>query len=745
MKLLALDFETYYDKEYSLSKMTTEEYVRDPRFEAIGVSVKVDDSEPEWASGTHEQLKGWLQQFPWADSIALAHNAMFDGAILNWHFGLRPKFWVDTLGMGRAIHGVEVGGSLAKLAERYKVGEKGNAVLNALGKHRTDFSAEELSQYGDYCINDTDLTYKLFDKMLHNGFPRPELKLIDLTLRMFTEPVLELDLPLLEQHLGEVKDRKETLLKACGLEDRDVLMSNPKLAELLQSLGVSPPRKISLTTQKETWAFAKSDEEFKALLEHPDEQVQAIVAARLGAKSTLEESRTERFIGIAKRGAMPVPLKYYAAHTGRWGGLDKLNLQNLPSRTADAGKLKRAIIAPEGYAVIDCDSSQIEARVLAWLAGQQDVVDAFAKREDVYRKMAARIYDKAEDDVTKEERFIGKTTVLGCLAAGSMVLCEKGWKPIEQVSISDKLWDGGEWVCHQGLVRKGLKETLSLSGLWLTPDHKVLCGTQWLEAQSVVADENTLCLALGTGAENLPSQVICGTNAVLKPLKKLLPTYDLAFSGPRNRYTVLTVQGPVIVHNCGYGMGAPKFQVALKTAGVDTSLDECRRIISTYRETNDAIVALWRQAQTVLVAMSQGVHTQLGREGVLELVPEEYAIKLPNGLLLRYADLSAEAGEKGLQYSYKTRQGRVKIYGGKVVENVVQALARIVVGEQMVRVAKEYRVVLTVHDAVACIAPQEEAEKAKAYVEECMRWVPAWALGLPVNCESGVGKSYGEC
>jgi DNA polymerase len=426
---------------------------------------------------------------------------------------------------------------------------------------------------------------------------------------MFTEPVMELDLPLLEQHLGEVRDRKETLLKACGLEDRKVLMSNPKFAELLQSLGVSPPRKISLITQKETWAFAKSDEEFKALLEHPDERVQAVVAARLGTKSTLEESRTERFIGIAKRGALPVPLKYYAAHTGRWGGLDKLNLQNLPSRTTDAGKLKRAILAPEGYTVIDCDSSQIEARVLAWLAGQDDVVEAFAKREDVYKKMAARIYGKAEGDVTKEERFIGKTTILGA----------------------------------------------------------------------------------------------------------------------------------------GYGMGAPKFQVALKAAGVDTPIDECRRIISTYREANYAIVALWRQAQTALTAMSQGAHTQLGREGVVELVPDECAIKLPNGLLMRYENLTAEAGEKGLQYSYKTRQGRVKIYGGKVVENVVQALARIVVSEQMLKIAKTYRVVLTVHDAVACVAPQEEAERGQMYVEECMRWVPPWAAGLPVNCESGVGKSYGEC
>jgi hypothetical protein len=609
MKLLTVDFETYYSKTYSLTKQPTEEYIRGGGYETIGVSVKVDDGEPAWASGSQEQLGDWLRQFPWADSVALAHNAMFDGAILNWHFGLRPKFWVDTLCMGRAIHGVEVGGSLAKLAERYKVGEKGSAVLDALGKHRGDFSAEELSRYGDYCINDTDLTYKIFDAMMRNGFPRSELKLIDLTLRMFTEPVLELELLLLEQHLGEVKDKKEALLKTCGLEDRETLMSNPKFAALLQTFGVSPPRKISLLTQKETWAFAKSDEEFKALLEHPDERVQAVVAARLGNKSTLEESRTERFIGIAKRGRMPVPLKYYGAHTGRWAGSDKVNFQNLPSRDTHEKTLKNAVVAPEGHVIINCDSSQIEARMLAWLAGQEDVVEAFARREDVYKKMASVIYGKAEGDVTKEERFIGKTTILGA----------------------------------------------------------------------------------------------------------------------------------------GYGMGAPKFQVALKNVGVDASLDECRRIIFTYREANGAIVALWRQAQTALTAMLQGASTQLGREGVLELVPSEYAIKLPNGLLMRYEDLTAETGEKGLQYSYKSRRGRVNLYGGKVVENAVQALARIIVGDQMLRIAKKYRPVLTVHDAVVCVVPDTEAFTAQAYIEECMRWVPPWAVGLPVNCESGVGKSYGEC
>jgi DNA polymerase len=184
MNLLTIDFETYYTKDFGFSKMTTEEYVRDPMFEVIGVAVKVNDREPEWASGTQEQLTEWLGKFDWANSIALAHNAMFDGAILNWKYNLRPKFWMDTLCMGRAIHGVEVGGSLKALVERYNLGAKGTEVIAALGKHRADFTVQELSRYGEYCINDAELTYKLFYKMLH-GFPKKELHLIDLTLRMF--------------------------------------------------------------------------------------------------------------------------------------------------------------------------------------------------------------------------------------------------------------------------------------------------------------------------------------------------------------------------------------------------------------------------------------------------------------------------------------------------------------------------------------------------------------------------------
>jgi DNA polymerase I-like protein with 3'-5' exonuclease and polymerase domains len=415
MNFLTIDFETYYDKDFSLSKLTTEEYVRDDRFEVIGVSVKVGDEPAQWFSGTKGETKDWLDQFEMEKYFVVAHNMMFDGAILAWYFDTHPFALMDTLAMLRAVDGTEVGNSLAKAAERYGIGKKGTEVVAAMGKRRRDFSTTDLQQYGEYCKNDVEITYKLFE-ILRYSFKNKELRLIDLTLRMFTKPALQLNLPLLEQHLIDVVDKKEALIAAASA-DKDSLMSNLKFADMLIDLGVEPPTKISPTTGKLTFAFAKNDDGFKALADHPDLQVQALVAARLGNKSTLEETRTQRFIDIAKRGSLPVPLRYYAAHTGRWGGDDKLNLQNLPrgKKGEPPPKLKCAIVPPEGYVLIDSDSSQIEARVLAWLAGQNDLVNAFESGEDVYRIMAAKIYRRQIiANVTEEERFVGKTTILGC-------------------------------------------------------------------------------------------------------------------------------------------------------------------------------------------------------------------------------------------------------------------------------------------------------------------------------------------
>lgn len=410
--IITLDFETYYAKDYGLKKYTIEEYVRDPRFEVIMVSIKVGKNPTYWITGTHRQIKDALWSLDWENGFLLAHNTRFDGFILFEKFGLRPKGYLDTLAMARPIHGAELGLSLGALAEKYKIGHKGKEVLDAIGKRRSDFSDGELERYAGYCVNDTDLCRNLYD-ILKTKVPKIELQIIDLTLRMFCEPVLRLDTAFLEKRLLNLQLKKQELLDKAD-KDREALLSNDKFAEALQELGVVPPRKVSKTTGKETWAFAKTDEEFKELLDHPDLEVQTLMGARFGIKSTLEETRTQRFIDISKRGLLPIPIQYYAAHTGRFGGTDGINIQNLPSRGAGAGELKRAILAPEGYIMVDCDSSQIEARVLAWLSGQTDLLDAFKNKEDVYKKMASSIYKKPVDKITKEERFIGKSVVLGC-------------------------------------------------------------------------------------------------------------------------------------------------------------------------------------------------------------------------------------------------------------------------------------------------------------------------------------------
>jgi len=610
--LITIDFETYYASDYSLTKLTTEEYVRDSRFQVIGVSVKVNDAPAEWFTGDMEETAEWLAGFDWHNHFVLAHNAMFDAAILTWVFGQKPKAWLDTLSMARAVLGTNVGGSLAKLVEYFGLGIKGTEVVDAKGLRREDFGAQQLAQYGEYCKNDVELTYKLF-KELDATFPIKEKRLIDITIRMFSDPLLELDTQKLEDHLAAVRERKAKLFTDSGIT-KEVLNSSAKFAELLMSHNVRPPMKPSpADPDKYIYAFAKSDKDFLHLLGHPSEAVQAIVAARIGAKSTLEETRTERFIDISRRGhicgslnRLPIPLKYYAAHTGRWGGSDKVNLQNLPSRGAEGGKLKRCIVAPRGHVIIDCDSAQIEARVLAWLAGETYLLDLFRRKADVYKHMAASIYGIiVESEVTAEQRFIGKTTVLGA----------------------------------------------------------------------------------------------------------------------------------------GYGMGAEKFQAQLSNMGKDLDLDTCRFIIKQYRGVNRRIAEWWNHLNLVLTALAYNKPVQVDSVGLMETSPFT-GIPLPNGLYLNYPDLRKNSTG---QFTYETRNGPNKIYGGKVAENLCQAVARCVIGEQIIQIEKRYRVVLTVHDAVACVVPENEADEARAYIEECMRTSPPWALDLPLNCESGMARNYGDC
>ena len=622
MSLITLDFETYYtDKDLGFRTQTTEEYIRDPRFEVIGVSVQVNDGSPVWFSGERETTRKWLAQFNWKESLVLAHNTLFDGAILAWHFGIKPMALADTLCMARALHGVEVGGSLAKLATRYNVGVKGDEVVKAINKQRTDFTAEELALYGEYCRNDVDLTYKLFLLMIPS-FPQEELRLIDMTLKMFTEPVLYVEQSTLQERLTELQNEKQQLLQglmeklSCATEEevREKLSSNKKFSEVITGFGISVPYKTSVTTGKEIPALAKKDEGFIALTENDDPFIQQLCAVRLGTKSTLEEKRIERFMDIGKRnkGALPIPLKYYGAHTGRWSGTDKVNFQNLPSRDPKKKALKKAIVPPDGYMVINSDSSQIEARVLAWLAGQEDVVKQFANGEDVYSIFASNVYGKKITKANETERFVGKTCILGL----------------------------------------------------------------------------------------------------------------------------------------GYGTGALKLQHTLATSqpvSVKLAEEECKRIVGVYRDNNSSIIALWREADRML-------ETMIDRKIKVKIMFGEYGcvfydndgIILPNGFRIRYPNLRRVTKDEKTQIVYDSRKGEVSIWGGAVVENVVQALARIVVGTQMCEINNKYRVALTVHDAAVVVADADDVDDAIEFVTSVMSKAPDWAKGLPVACEAKVGVTYGD-
>lgn len=420
MDLIVIDFETYYDKEYSLSKLSTEEYIRDERFETIGVAVKKNNEPTQWLSGEDCEIRGFLDSFNLNNSFVVGHNMRFDAAILAWRYGICPAGLGDTMGMGQILHGLTSSVALKSLSDLYGIGEKGTEVENALGKRRQDFNVHALARYGDYCMNDVDLTHSLFRYMV-SKMTKQELKLIDITIRMFTEPVLELNKAVLLEHLHKTRKIKEELLNGSGV-DKDQLMSNVKFAEALRSLNVEPPTKISPATGKETFAFSKTDEGFQALTEHEDPRVQALVAGRLGNKSTIEETRTENFIGIANRGLLAVPLKYCGAvKSHRWSGVDHVNLQNIPRKSP----LRKAIQAPKGYKIVAADLSNIELRLAYWFAGAESKVQLVRDGVDLYKSTASEITRIPYEEVSDDIRYLFKVVNLsGIYGVGAITMAK---------------------------------------------------------------------------------------------------------------------------------------------------------------------------------------------------------------------------------------------------------------------------------------------------------------------------------
>jgi DNA polymerase len=409
-RIITIDFETRWDKrDYTLSKLTTEEYIRDPRFTAFGACLhEFGSQEPiVWYRGG--QLADALAQYDWKRTAVLAHNAQFDVSILAWRYGVQPCFIFDSLSMGRALRGVEVGNSLAKLAEDFGLPAKGKAVNSTDG---LETLTEEIEQeLAEYCKHDVFLCEEIF-KRLSKGYPAKELRLIDMTLKMYTYPVLQLDQNMLIDAIEEEREKREGLLQRLGV-DEAVLASNPQFAQALRALGVEAPTKVSKTTGKRTLALAKNDALFQALLNGSNEEVAALCEARLKVKSTTERTRAQRFLEISRRGALPVPLSYYGASTGRWTASkgSAINMQNLKRGSF----LRKAIMAPDGHQLAVGDLSQIEPRVLAWLADYEELLNIFRSGGDPYAQFGAQMFNIP--GMTKDshpiERQSAKSALLG--------------------------------------------------------------------------------------------------------------------------------------------------------------------------------------------------------------------------------------------------------------------------------------------------------------------------------------------
>ena len=442
MNFLFIDFETWWSKDHTLTKMSPADYVMHPETELISMSIKAGLKSPARVFLGEDKIKEVCSKINWGDYAVVAHNMSgFDSMLMAWRLGIKPKMWLCTLAMARPIHTITIGNSLARLVQHYNIGVKDNsALINTQGKHLKDFTQAELEAMKQYNAADTEQCAELFKKLAKH-YTAKELWQIDATIRMLVEPAFVLDVSMLETALSVERDQKlKTLLELDkilytpvervtsafdgeSVEERvrAMLASSAKFAEFLEKRGVAVPMKVSKTTGKPTYALAKTDEEFLALQDHEDVVVATAARARLSVKSTLLETRINAFLaaGRAAGGKLPIPLHYCGATTtGRWSGW-MFNPQNLPRigakpKTSDA--LRNSMKAPKGYKVIVSDLSGIELRVNHFLWKVPSSVSLYQRspdKADLYKDFASRLYDIAEDEVSKEQRQIGKVAHLG--------------------------------------------------------------------------------------------------------------------------------------------------------------------------------------------------------------------------------------------------------------------------------------------------------------------------------------------
>ena len=591
-KTYVIDFETYWSNTYTLSRMGPIEYVRDQRFVPQLLAAMRIENQYEMPKGlvtdNIENMRAFLQRADKSneDPIILAgHNmAGFDALVVSEYFGIKPAFIVDTITMMNWIGYSRLGSrSHAALCELLDTGRKKAGTVVSCGKQwPQEFTPEEQQFFIQNCHDDAEqcalnlvamMPYMSSDALLFG----------DITARMATEPVFELDEKLLEEYIAEidakVEKTRQELLSIFHFTNEGAFLqairSAAKFAVMLTHLGVEPPMKVSEAKTKTkkaqlellmqqaksveeqmeihkrmetelpvmTYAFSKTDLDFLALREHPDMRVQLLVNARLDHNTSIDRSRAERLLFFARQHKpIPIMLSAYNAHTGRYtagaadegGASDKLQFQNLSKRDPNKAKLRQAIKAPAGYKVVACDSGQVEARCLAWEANETRLVAQFREGRDPYSELAETVFQvpheqifygaKHGDKRMKMYRNVGKTAILSCVGGDTEVLTDSGWKLITEVTTHDRLWDGKRWVHHDGVVCNGIRSTVNVGHMYLTDDHLVFAGGDWKTVKELREDPELMLSAFAVAAACLDCYHKYPEGRADAAWTKLLPT-----------------------------------------------------------------------------------------------------------------------------------------------------------------------------------------------------------------------------
>ncbi len=659
--ILFLDFETYYAHTYTLRQLTIPEYLLDKRYETIICAAALNGEPSHIVDGP--DFGEYISKINPETTATVTFNALFDNSILSWHYGWVPTLMLDSMNMARALRGhILPKLNLEAVCKVLGFPHDKSTILKVIDMRRELIIQSGLwPEFCDYANRDNERSRDIF-KLLLPEFPKSEMKVMDLVIRCAVQPRLMLDQAHLVAHLANVRAQKVQLLNACQPPGNPQLPANASpeaiktasaafglmsavyFQKTLEAFGVEVETKPGANNTRIP-CFAKTDQFMTDLKEHPDARVQALACARLGVKSTIEETRTEKLIAIAacdwgcyrdgsprlySGGTAPIPLRYAGAHTHRLSGDWRLNMQNMPAgRGGRQATLRKGFVAPPGYAVVTGDLSQIEARLVAWLAGATDLLAEFAKKGgDPYSAFASLIFGfsvnrKYVDPITKKtphavHGFIGKTGVLG--------------------------------------------------------------------------------LGYQCGDEKFYTMV--GTLARVMGI-------DLS--------TVVT-----------------------------WTRDLSKQTVTTYRTRYHQIPKLWRLLQQATESV-----WLYPNHGVMKIGPitiRHAEIEGPNGLKMLYGRPHEEAKPNGTrEFVYSYGFGRYLMYGGKMLENIIQFLARIIIMNAALRLNDlGYRFVLQSHDELVFIVPIDDVANAKNIIYQELTCGPSWGRDIPLDAEVHAGPTYGD-